>query len=89
MMSKIKYDFDITINKYFGKTARLYFDQKPTFDQLLDDLADLLVANGLSILPKHMYEVCDPENLLIDCLQFDGEGLHDYQEGLLDWLEEK
>ena len=88
-MSKIKYDFDITINKYLGKTALLYFDQKPTLDQLLDKLADLLIANGVSILPTQMLEVCDPENLLIDCPQFDGEGLDDYQQGLLDWLEEK
>ena len=72
------------------------FEKKPTLDESLDRSAVLvnenLIAHGNTKLSSTtMWSVCDPCYLTIGCSEFDCEDVdvcQDYQEGLIDWLEE-
>ena len=82
---KFEFEFDLMTMKYLDYVWHISFDKKPTLDQLLDRLADLinkhLVVHGMSKLtPTKMSTICDPDYLTGSCNQCDND--------LWNWIEE-
>ena len=89
-MTSKKYEFLITTNHFLRFEWQVSFDSLPTFNELLDKLAEYIRKDIHEhygrIGSSSMLWATDPDSLNI-CLAIDGEGLDLTDDELYDYLE--